>query len=110
MIPGPYSSSGQFDPGTANILESIRLRKQREQWEAQQREQADARDRQANWQAPQQQWEQPDETGYQWIDQQPVASPRKRNVVVRLMLGLLKLAFWAMVLMIGLVVLAALFG
>lgn len=107
-IPGPYSSSGMFSPGVANILEANRLQRLRqEQEEAERNFQQTAPQAQSNRQS-----------SMQDAPQHPVRStrsqdhtaPKQRNVVIRFVFGLLKLAVIAIVLIVLLVFVLALFA
>ena len=121
-IPGPYSSSGQFSPGTANILESIRLRKLREEREAHERAEhaqnrdtsravSDRQDHAAPHEARDvayQDWQNPRDPA---AANQATAKPRRqRGFLARMVIGLVKIAATLVMLLIVLAVIVAALG
>jgi hypothetical protein len=110
MIPGPYSSSGQFSPGTANILESIRLGKLQEQREAEERAWQDQQARIPH----QPQHPQPGHDQFRQTGTQPAPAPdapeKSRGLLMRLLVGLFKTAVALVLILVALAVIVDIFG
>ncbi|MFM9105081.1 MAG: hypothetical protein ACKOWF_00065 [Chloroflexota bacterium] len=90
-IPGPYSGSGQFDPGVANILESGRLARLKQEREA----------------------HAPAAPVYQESSRRSSAgSPptRQRSILVRLLFGIVKWAIIGFLILMALAIIGRIVG